>query len=170
MAPPPLLLLQNIGLTFGSTPLLDGASLSIGPSERLCLVGRNGSGKSTLLKIADGQIDPDSGTRFVQPGVTIRYLPQSPDLTGFATTAAFVEAGLAPGDDRHRARYVLESLGLTGEENPATLSGGRQGAPRSPVSSPQSRTFSSSTSRPTISTWSPSRVWRRRSNRSGPPW
>ncbi len=46
MAPPPLLLLQNIGLSFGSTPLLDGASLSIGPSERLCLVGRNGSGKS----------------------------------------------------------------------------------------------------------------------------
>ena len=124
MAPPPLLLLQNIGLTFGSTPLLDGASLSIGPSERLCLVGRNGSGKSTLLKIADNQIDPDTGTRFVQPGVTIRYLPQSPDLTGFATTAAFVEAGLAPGDDRHRARYVLESLGLTGEESPATLSGG----------------------------------------------
>ena len=124
MAAPPLLLLQNIGLSFGSTPLLDGASLSIGPSERLCLVGRNGSGKSTLLKIADGQIDPDTGSRFVQPGVTIRYLPQSPDLTGFATTAAFVEAGLAPGDDRHRARYVLESLGLTGEENPATLSGG----------------------------------------------
>ena len=60
----------------------------------------------------------------MQPGVTIRYLPQSPDLTGFATTAAFVEAGLAPGDDRHRARYVLESLGLIGEENPATLSGG----------------------------------------------
>jgi ATP-binding cassette subfamily F protein uup len=124
MAPPPLLLLQNIGLTFGSTPLLDGASLSIGPSERLCRVGRNGSGTSTLLKIADGQIDPDSGTRFVQPGVTIRYLPQSPDLTGFATTAAFVEAGLAPGDDRHRARYVLESLGLSGEEYPATMSGG----------------------------------------------
>ena len=124
MAAPPLLLLQNIGLSFGSTPLLDGASLSIGPSERLCLVGRNGSGKSTLLKIADGQIDPDTGRRFVQPGVSIRYLPQSPDLTGFASTAAFVEAGLAPGDDRHRARYVLESLGLTGEENPATLSGG----------------------------------------------
>ena len=124
MAPPPLLLLQNIGLSFGSTPLLDGASLSIGPSERLCLVGRNGSGKSTLLKIADGQIDPDTGSRFVQSGVTIRYLPQSPDLAGFATAAAFVEAGLAPADDRHRARYVLESLGLTGEENPATLSGG----------------------------------------------
>jgi ATP-binding cassette subfamily F protein uup len=124
MAPPPLLLLKDITLSFGSTPLLAGATLSIGPSERLCLVGRNGSGKSTLLKIAAGQIEADGGSRFVQPSVTIRYLPQSPDLSGFATTGAFVEAGLAPGDDPHRARYFLESLGLTGNEEPARLSGG----------------------------------------------
>ena len=51
---PPLLLLKDIHLSFGSTPLLDGAELSISPGERLCLVGRNGSGKSTLLKIAAG--------------------------------------------------------------------------------------------------------------------
>ena len=124
MASPPLLLLKDVTLSFGSTPLLDGATLSIGPGERLCLVGRNGSGKSTLLKIAAGMVEPDGGSRFVQPGVTLRYLPQAPDLEGFATTRAFVEAGLAPGDDPHRARSVLESLGLTGEENPARLSGG----------------------------------------------
>src|SRR5680860_1405681 len=124
MAPPPLLILKDITLSFGSTPLLDGAVLSIGLGERLCLVGRNGSGKSTLLKIAAGQIEPDGGSRFLQPGVTVRYLPQSPDLTGFATTGAFVEAGLAPGDDPHRARYLLENLGLTGEEDPKRLSGG----------------------------------------------
>ena len=41
--------------------------------------------------------------RFVQPGATIRYLPQEPDLTGFATTLAYVEAGLGPGDDPYRA-------------------------------------------------------------------
>jgi ATP-binding cassette subfamily F protein uup len=121
---PPLLFLKDISLTFGGTPLLAGADLSIGPFERLCLVGRNGSGKSTLLKIAAGMIEPDAGTRFVQPSVTIRYLPQSPDLSGFATTSAFVEAGLAPGDDPHRARYLRESLGLTGAEDPALLSGG----------------------------------------------
>src|SRR5262245_42837159 len=109
---PPLLLLKDISLTFGSTPLLSGAELSIGPAERLCLVGRNGSGKSTLLKIATGLIESDDGSRFVQPSVTIRYLPQAPDLSGFATTGAFVEAGLAPGDDPHRGRYLLESLGL----------------------------------------------------------
>src|SRR5215470_16638841 len=121
---PPLLLLQDIHLTFGATPLLEGAELSVGPGERLCLVGRNGSGKSTLLKIAAGLVEPDGGSRFLQPSVTIRYLPQEPDLGGFATTHAFVEAGLAPGDDPYRARFLLETLGLTGAEEAARLSGG----------------------------------------------
>ena len=121
---PPLLTLQDIHLTFGGTPLLEGAELAIGERERVCLVGRNGSGKSTLLKIAAGTVEADRGTRFAQPGATIRYLAQEPDLTGFATTLAYVEAGLAPGDDAHRARYLLEQLGLTGDEDPARLSGG----------------------------------------------
>ncbi|MDE2198841.1 MAG: ABC-F family ATP-binding cassette domain-containing protein, partial [Rhodospirillales bacterium] len=121
---PPLLLLQNIRLTLGTAPLLEDAALSVSAGERLCVVGRNGSGKSTLLKIAAGLIPFDAGSRFVQPGATIRYLPQEPDLTGFATTGAYVESGLGPGDDRHRATTLLAALGLTGAEAPATLSGG----------------------------------------------
>ncbi|MEA2877314.1 MAG: transport system ATP-binding/permease protein [Hyphomicrobiales bacterium] len=121
---PPLLTLQDVHLTFGGTPLLEGAELSIGERERVCLVGRNGSGKSTLLKIAAGLVEADRGARFAQPGATIRYLPQELDLTGHASVLAFVEAGLAPGDDAHRARYVLDQLGLTGDEQPGRLSGG----------------------------------------------
>jgi len=123
---PPLLLLSEIVLRFGGEPVLDGAELSVLPGERLCLVGRNGSGKSTLLRIAAGLIDTDSGERFLQPGTTVRYLPQEPDLFGFATTRAYAEDGLAPGDDLHRAQHLLERLGLTGNENPATLSGGEK--------------------------------------------
>ena len=126
MAGPALLSLQNITLTFGGTPLLEGADLALSAGDRVCLVGRNGSGKSTLLKIAAGLVEADGGTRFLQPGATLRYLPQEPDLTGFANTLAYVEAGLGPGDDPYRARYLLESLGLTGEENPTSLSGGEQ--------------------------------------------
>jgi ATP-binding cassette subfamily F protein uup len=85
---PPLLLLQDIALTFGGTPLIESAELSVSPGERLCLVGRNGSGKSTLLRIAAGLIESDKGTRFAQPGATIRYLPQEPDLSAFPTTLA----------------------------------------------------------------------------------
>jgi ABC transport system ATP-binding/permease protein len=121
---PPLLLLQDIRLTLGTTPLLLGATLSVGPGERLALVGRNGSGKSTLLRIAAGLVEPEAGTRFLQPGTTLRYLPQEPDLAGVPSTLAYVESGLGPGDDPHRARYLLERLGLGGGEDPARLSGG----------------------------------------------
>src|SRR5438270_8517 len=37
--PPPLLLLQNIRLTFGTKPLLSGAALAVGADDRICLVG-----------------------------------------------------------------------------------------------------------------------------------
>ena len=121
---PPLIQLKDIRLTFGGTPLLSGVELSVSPEERVCLIGRNGSGKSTLLKIAAGLVEPDSGSRFVQPGATVRYLPQEPDFAGFATTLAYVEGGLAPGDDHYQARYLLEQLGLHGDEDPAHLSGG----------------------------------------------
>ncbi len=124
MAPPPLLTLQDIRLTLGNKPLLEGADLSVSRGERLCLVGRNGSGKSTLLKIAAGALEPDGGQRFMQPDATLRTLPQEPDLGGFATTLAYVEAGLGPLDDPYRARAMLNDLGLTGDEDPATLSGG----------------------------------------------
>ena len=121
---PPLLQLSDIWLTFGGPSLLEGAELAVSAGERVCLVGRNGSGKSTLLRIAAGLIEPDQGERFVQPGAAIRYLPQEPDLSGHATTLAYVEAGLGPTDDAHQARYLLQQLGLDGSEDPARLSGG----------------------------------------------
>ncbi len=121
---PPLLALRDIHLTFGGTPLLAGAELSVGTGDKVCLVGRNGSGKSTLLKIAAGAIDCDKGERFIHPNAVARYLAQDVDFTGFATTLEYVESGLRPLDDAHRARTLLGDLGLTGEEDPASLSGG----------------------------------------------
>jgi len=123
--PAPLLTLQDIHLTIGTTPLLDGAELFVEPGERLCLVGRNGSGKSTLLKIAAGMLEPDGGRRFAQPDATIRYLPQEPDLSGYPDTFSYVEAGLAPGDNASRAHYLLGKLGLNGDEPIGHLSGGQ---------------------------------------------
>jgi ATP-binding cassette subfamily F protein uup len=122
--PAPLLALKDIALTFGGTPLLTAAELSVAAGERVCLVGRNGSGKSTLLKIAAGSVEPDSGSVFVQPGASVRYLPQEPDFGNATTTLAYVESGLGPNDGAHQARYLLEQLGLNGTENPAQISGG----------------------------------------------
>src|SRR6202140_1224654 len=120
----PLLQLKEIVLTVGGMALLSRAELSVSPGERVSLVGRNGTGKSTLLKVAAALVEPDRGSVFPQPGTVVRYLPQEPDLSGSASTLAYVEAGLRPSDDRHAARRLLEQLGLTGQEDPAKLSGG----------------------------------------------
>ena len=108
---PPILILRDIDLSFGGTPLLEGAGISVSQGERLCLVGRNGSGKSTLLKIAAGLVEGDHGEVFIQPGTSIRYLPQEPDLKGFATTGDYVEAGLEPNDDLYRGAYLQSNWG-----------------------------------------------------------
>src|SRR5438876_10273650 len=101
--PPPLVQLRDIALTFGGTPLLAGVELAVSAGERVCLVGRHGSGKTTLLKIAAGLSEPARGSRFVQPGATVRYLLQEPDFAGATSTLAYVESGLVSSYDRHRA-------------------------------------------------------------------
>ena len=121
---PPILKLDDIMLSFGGTPLLNGAGLQVEPGDRICLVGRNGSGKSTLMKIAAGMVEPQSGEVFRHPAATIRYLEQAPDFGSHKTVQAYAEAGLGPGDDPYRVTYLLEHLGLSGQEDPASLSGG----------------------------------------------
>jgi ATP-binding cassette subfamily F protein uup len=121
---PPILKLDDIFLSFGGPPLLNGAGLQVEPGDRICLVGRNGSGKSTLMKIAAGMVEAQSGEVFRHPSATIRYLEQAPDFGAFTTVQSYAEAGLGPGDDPYRVTYLLSHLGLTGEEDPARLSGG----------------------------------------------
>ncbi|TRL37023.1 ABC-F family ATP-binding cassette domain-containing protein [Rhizobium straminoryzae] len=121
---PPILKLDDIRLSFGGTPLLAGANLQVEPGDRICLVGRNGSGKSTLMKIAAGMVEAQSGEVFRHPSATIRYLEQAPDFAGFSTVQAYCEAGLGPSDDPYRVTYLLDHLGLTGQEDPRQLSGG----------------------------------------------
>ncbi len=119
-----LLSLENIDLTFGGTPLLENASLSVRAGERICLVGRNGSGKSTLMKIAAGLLEPDAGSRFLHPSARARYLSQEVDFSGYDTVLAFVEAGLGPTDPAYAASAILDELGLLPDLDPSRLSGG----------------------------------------------
>src|SRR6478752_21472 len=121
---PPLLQLRDTGLTLGGAPLLDGAELSISAGDRIAVVGRNGSGKSTLFRIAAGLTSADTGLRFVQPSARLAYLPQEPDMTGFATALDYVLGGLSEFDDPHAARAMLAELGVDPAADPARLSGG----------------------------------------------
>ncbi|MEG3896475.1 MULTISPECIES: ABC-F family ATP-binding cassette domain-containing protein [unclassified Microcoleus] len=72
--------LRSIKKDFGIKELLTNASFSLDEGDKVGLIGTNGSGKSTLLKMIAGMESIDSGDRWVNPGSTIVYLPQQPDL------------------------------------------------------------------------------------------
>ena len=147
---PPILTLKNIHLSFGSTPLIEGAEFTVEPSARLCLVGRNGSGKSTLLKIAAGIIEPDEGERFLKPGTTVRYMHQEPDLSAFKTLSEYIAGGLEGADDGYRLHYLMDALGLDGNANLKIFQAERHAAPPSLALSHQNLTFLCSMSQPII--------------------
>ena len=98
MAITPLLQLSDISLTFGGDPVFDGLSLVVQPGDRVALVGRNGSGKSTLMKVMANIVEPDTGQVVCGPGVSVGYMEQDPDLSGYETLGEFASAGLEPGE------------------------------------------------------------------------
>lgn len=130
MAPPvPLLALHEAKVAFGQRPLFNSLSMGLSRGDRACLVGRNGSGKSTLLKVLAGVQELDGGSRFVQPGITVAYLPQDPHFEPGGSVADHVAAGLGAdhSDDpttRHQVDAILARLNLDGERQLAELSGG----------------------------------------------
>ena len=53
--------LKNVILRRGSKVLLDQASVTLNPGEKVGLVGRNGAGKSTLFALFNGTLHEDGG-------------------------------------------------------------------------------------------------------------
>jgi ABC transport system ATP-binding/permease protein len=125
MARAPLLQLTDISLTFGGDPVFEDLSLVVQTGDRLALVGRNGSGKSTLMKVMAGLVEPDSGGVVAGPGVSVGYMEQEPDLSGFETLGEFAAHGLDPGE-MYKVERAGEGLKFDPDRPVATASGGER--------------------------------------------
>ena len=90
----PLLSIDRLSIAFGADQLLDGASFQLDPGERVCLIGRNGAGKTTLLRLLTGELHPDSGDIWRQPGLRIATLAQELPTDTAATVFEIVASGL----------------------------------------------------------------------------
>ncbi|MCA9290241.1 MAG: ABC-F family ATP-binding cassette domain-containing protein [Phycisphaerales bacterium] len=103
----PLLTVANVVHAYGANHVLDGATVSIEPGEKVGLVGRNGSGKSTLLKIILGQLAPDAGSMQLQRGARVGYLAQDPNLDPDLTLRDAAETAFA---DLHRLHVEMHAV------------------------------------------------------------
>src|SRR4249919_2419897 len=114
----PLVVLDRVSMAYGHLPLLDEVALQVDPGERIAMIGRNGTGKSTLLQIIGGEMPPDSGTVWVQPGARIARLVQDVPLSADRPVSVVVGEGLGELDHHdewqreHRAEIVMTRLNL----------------------------------------------------------
>ena len=90
----PLVALDRVSVAYGYLPLLDGVNLQVDEGERVCLLGRNGSGKSTLLRVVSGELPPDGGNVWRQPGTGVARLDQDAALSSDRLVFDVVAEGL----------------------------------------------------------------------------
>ncbi|NBD13053.1 ABC-F family ATP-binding cassette domain-containing protein [Corallococcus silvisoli] len=98
-----LVIAQDISLAYGKKVLFDEDNFTLGPRDRVGLVGANGTGKSSLMKIIAGASLPDGGTVQYSRRARAGYLPQ--EIAGLPE-GTVVEAVMStvPGRDALESR------------------------------------------------------------------
>ncbi|MBK6613400.1 ATP-binding cassette domain-containing protein [Ottowia sp.] len=112
--------LQNVTLRRGAKVLLDGASITLHPGEKVGLIGRNGAGKSTLFALLNGTLHEDGGDFSLPAGWRLAQVAQHMPETDESATD-FVLAG----DERlARLNAQLAAAEQSGDENPDDAASG----------------------------------------------
>jgi len=120
-------------LTFGydpGSPLFADLSFSIGPYDRVCVVGENGKGKTTLLKALAGRLTPQSGEVNFNSTITSGYYEQANVNTLSDDRSVLEEIVSADPDvDHQRARNICGMMMFEGDaalKRVGILSGGEK--------------------------------------------
>lgn len=67
---------NNVSLSFGGQKLFDEVNIKFTPGNCYGLIGANGAGKSTFVKILSGEIEPQTGSVNINPGLRLSILKQ----------------------------------------------------------------------------------------------
>ncbi|MDB5103235.1 MAG: transporter ATP-binding protein [Fibrobacteres bacterium] len=68
---------NQVSLAYGKRFLFKEVDIKFTPGNCYGIIGANGAGKSTFLKILSGEIEPDSGSVSIDPGVRMGVLKQN---------------------------------------------------------------------------------------------
>ena len=113
-----MLTLVDVTKSIGDRVLFSAVNLTIGPQERIGIVGPNGSGKTTLMRLMAGQTPPEKGACQLQKRTRIGFLQQEvPKYTGKSVLEEML-AGHDRHDDLQRQIAEIEER-LRNETDPA---------------------------------------------------
>ncbi len=117
---------KGAGLSRGGRWLVREIDLSIKRGEIVTLIGPNGSGKSTTAKMALGTLEPDEGTSFRAPNLTVGYVPQSLNIDWTVPLRVERFMRLTAPLSAVRIEKVLDRVGIAhlAKAEVRTLSGG----------------------------------------------
>ena len=125
--------LTDVSLHYSEKPLLTHVNLTISEGDKIGVVGRNGAGKSTLLRVLADREEPDLGDVARKRGLTVAYLPQTPELDpeDTITRAALGYVPVSSEEERDSAAYeaqtILSRLGFADfQQKVGALSGGQK--------------------------------------------
>ncbi|HRK38034.1 MAG TPA: ATP-binding cassette domain-containing protein [Burkholderiaceae bacterium] len=116
-----MITLRNVTLRRGTKVLLDGASVTLNPGEKVGLVGRNGAGKSTLFALFNGSLHEDGGDFSMPPtwrmGQVAQNLPETDQpATAFVldgdTRLTEAQAELARAEASHDGMAIAHAHAL----------------------------------------------------------
>ena len=85
--------MHKVSKHYNRTVIIEDISLSYFYGAKIGVLGLNGSGKSTLLKIMAGVDGEYEGEISIQPGFSVGYLEQEPELEAGKTVRQIVEGG-----------------------------------------------------------------------------
>ena len=123
-----LLSAQNITQKINEKVLFDHINFSIGPKDKIALIGVNGTGKSTLLKTIAAR-DEQAGQFVVRSGLRIHYLPQTPSFhkKTIWEEITFINSKNPFPIEEYELKSVLNRFGLYDHDRKISdLSGGQQ--------------------------------------------
>ncbi|MFP4532272.1 MAG: ATP-binding cassette domain-containing protein [Desulfobacterales bacterium] len=110
--------------------LIDDFSLTIGPRDRICIIGKNGAGKTTLLRLLAGDLEPVRGTISRQPNVAAGIFEQTNINTLVPERTVEEEIGCTNPDlDRQAIRNICGAMMFSGDaalKKISVLSGGEK--------------------------------------------
>ncbi len=123
-----LMTVDGLSFSYGEEDLIQNFGITIGKSDRICVIGKNGKGKTTLLRLLAGELPPRSGVIYSHGDMNIGHFAQT-NVMRLNDSFTIEDEIMSSGCERQRARDIAGAMMFEGDmalKSIRVLSGGEK--------------------------------------------